>query len=534
MRNYLFFIILYLIAFGALHAQNTYHPEQHELLYLNNHWVGTNNAAGLSFSDFQVHGNTELGYSDTGGSLHRAQEGNRKSGLKFISERFDKISDKWLTWGSFEFQMNNEENRAWSNVFNTYNNSPYLFGDSVKGRYDLQFFDLHAKISRKLNNRWALGIGLDYYAGDMSRQRDARTRTYLVNYAAYPSVVFQLSDNQTLGFTGGFRFEKEKMPGITTVQISPKIDYYFFLGNENSYSLLDGYTGFDRQYVNLDYSLGLQHNIKNDKLNWFNSVEFTTKNQEVLGSERESPGTYTAMKFNFLSKLNYKLENKLLNITLNGLFNAGRADEFLQERKEVRDTVNGSVSWVWNTLYAYKGRYTTDSYTINLKANLRDILENGADYSWVAGIEGQFYGFKNQYYLPYSSFESQRIHVGANGGLRVFNKKEHRISINAKGGFGFGFNNKLDLNSIANTIPTIGSSTFEKATFKIANEIMKPDLAFYKQNVLDYGIDARYSFPFKLKNNSFVGLAKIFYNNQISSTLGSWSMLGVSVGLITF
>lgn len=528
--NILFFLTLSI----PLIAQSGYSSEQIELHKLTNNWLSTNNAAGLDFINFHQHGNSELGYSNEGGNLHRAQEGDGKNGIRFFSERFDKMNKNWMSWGSFEFRMNTEENRTWSNVFNTYNSSPYLFGDSIPGRYDQQTFDLHAKICRKISEKWSAGVSFDYFAGDMSRLRDARTRTYIANYAFAPGTVYKIDDSNLIGATVGFRFEKEKMPSIVTVQNDPEINYYFFLGNENANAVKDAYLGFDRQFINREYFTELQYNLINKQFNWMSTLGFTTRKQEVLGGERESPGEYTAQNLHFNSKANIYLNQKLLIVGLKTNYKLGYANEFLQELVTIRDTIKYDVSKNWNTLYVYQKRFSTTSYNADLNINLRNLLNNGTDYSWSAGIDAQFYGFSNIYQLPYSSFESQRLRIGANGGLRVFNKKEHRISINAKGGFGFGLNNKLDLNSIANTTPTIGSSTFEKATFKIANEIMKPDLAFYKQNVLDYGIDARYSFPFKLKNNSFVGQAKIFYNNQISSTLGSWSMLGVSVGLITF
>jgi len=355
----------------------------------------------------------------------------------------------------------------------------------------------------------------------------------LANYAAYPSVVYQLSTNQTIGLIAGVRFEKEKMPSITTVQASPKIDYYFFLGNENSYSLLDGYTGFDRQYVNLDYSANLQYLVKNEAINWFNEIGFSTKKQEVLGSERESPGLYTSLKFNALSKLNFKLDNKIFHVALGGFYNSGRADEYLQERVEVRDTTNGSVSWQWNTLYAYKGRYTTDSYRADFKVNIRNILNNGTDYSWSAGVDGQFYGFSNVYQLPYSAFENQRARFGVNGSLGVFNKNQHRVTLQAAGGYAFSVYDNLELNSIATTVPGIGSTTFEKATYKLANQILLPDMNFYKENVIDFRADARYSFPIKVKKNLLTGQVKAYVGVQQGSTLGSLTSAGVSVGIIT-
>lgn len=533
MQNKIIINIVLLLLVLKLSAQSLYNPEQHEMLYINNHWLGSKNAAGLSMSDFQVHGNSELGYNDANGGLHRAQEGDRNSGLKFNSERFDKINDKWLTWGRFEFQMNSEDNRAWSDVMNTYNNNPYLFGDSVKGSYDLQYFDLQAKISRKINNRWSIGLGLDYYAADMLRQRDARTRTFVANYGIIPSFVYRVNQNQMIGFTAGFRFEKEKMPSVTTVQTNPNIDYYFMLGNENAYSLLAGYLGFDRQFVSRTYSGSLQYQINNETVNWFSEFGIDSEAQETLGSERESPGMYGALKFNLLSKLNFKIDNKLAHFTLSGYYKSGIADEYLQERVEVRDTSTSAVSYKWNTLYAYKGRYATDSYKLDFNANIRDILNNGTDYSWSAGVDGQFYGFSNIYQLPYSAFENQRARFGLNGSLRVFNKNQHRVTLQAKAGYAFSINDNLVLNQIATTVPGIGSTNFEKATYKIATNILLPDLQFYKQNVLDFRADARYSFPIKVKKNVLTGQVKAYFGMQQSQNRGSWTSMGVSVGIIT-
>jgi len=525
--------ILLLLIVANISAQSTYHPEQHELLYLTNHWLSTKNAAGLSVSDFQAHGNSEISYNDAKGDLHRAQEGDRVSGLKFNSERFDKINEKWLTWGSLEFQMNSEDNRAWSDVMNTYNNNPYIFGDSVKGSYDLQYFDLHAKISHKINKRFAIGLGLDYYAADMSRQRDARTRTYVANYGASPSLIYQISQNQAFGLTAGFRFEKEKMPGVITVQANPNIDYYFMLGNENAYALLDGYIGFDRQFVSSVYSGSIQYLVKNKKINWLTEIGISSKLQQTLGSERESPGLYQSSAINLASRFNTKIDDKLLHIGLNGFFNSGSADEYLQERVEIRDTANGSVSFKWNTLYAYKGRYSTDSYQLDFQANIRKLLNHGSDYSWTAGVDGQFNGFSNIYQLPYSAYENQRLRVGLNGSLRVYNKNNHKVTIMANGGYSFSVNDIIQLNSIASTVPGMGSTNFEKATYKIAREVLIPDMLFYKSNITDVRTNARYSFPIKAKKIFFTGQLSAYIGVKQGGNSGTWTSAGISFGLIT-
>ena len=532
MRNFIVFVILYLFSFSLIYAQDVFYPEQHELVLLKNQWLNSNNASGLSITEIPVHGNTELGYHNSGGDYHRAQEGNRLNGLRFISERYDKMSKNWLVWGSFEFEMNRESDRCWSNVFNTYNTSPYNFGDSIKGNYDTQSFNLHAKFSRKIGTRWAIGTGIDYYAGDMSRLRDARTRSLIANYAALPSASFRLSSHHIVGLTTGIRFEKEIMPSITTVQTDPIINYYFFLGNENASAVIDGYKGFDRQFINLIYSVGLQHSYSSEHVDLFSNIEFVSKKQQIFGSEHESPGSYAEKKYSIKSVASIKSDNRLLNVSLKGVLNKGTADEFLQQSIEERDTTTGSVWKRWETLYVYKDRYTTDSYSADLSISLRDLLNKGKDYSWVAAVDAHYTGFSNKYYLTFSVFESQRLHVGASYGIRVFNQNGHRVNVNAKAGFGFGLNSNLQLNPIATAIPNNGSSMFEKATHKIATEILIPDLEYYNQHVYDYRIDAQYSFPLKMKNTKLSGFAKAFYSNQISASRGSWMCLGVSIGII--
>ncbi len=532
MRKYLIIIILFISPICFL-AQTGFTVEQIDLHKLTNNWLGTNNAAGLAFINFNQHGKTELAYGNDGGSLHRAQEGDKKYGIRFNSERFDRINKNWMSWGSFEFKMNTEENRKWSNVFNTYNSSPYLFGDSVPGRYDLQSFDLHTKICRKIQDKWSLGIEIDYFAGDMSRLRDPRTRTFVANYSISPAVVYKINDQNIVGLSSGFRFEKEKMPSVTTVQEDPEISYYFFLGNENANGIKDAYKGFDRQFVNREFFAEIQYNFLTKKLDWLSTIGVSSGKQEVLGSEREGPGEFMTKKLQLNSKANIRFDKKLLVIDIKSKYQNGSANEFLQELVTSRDTVTHDVSKNWITLYVYNNRYSTRSFNNSLNISLRNLLNNGTDYSWSVGVDGQFNGFSNIYQLPYSAIENQRARFGLNGSLRLLNKNQHRITLSGSGGYAFNMYDNLILNSLATTTPDNGSSTFEKATFKIGNEILIPDMRFYKETVYDFKVSAHYSFPIKVKKNMLTGILKAYFGSQQSLNLGSWQSAGISVGIIT-
>lgn len=529
-------IKLVILAFGQhVFSQDVTNQHQHELHMIKNAWLSSFNPAGLVFSDYIEYGISDLGYQRKSGDLHRAQEGSENGGMVFNSERYNKIAENWYTYGRFEFQMNREKNRNYSNNFNTFNDSPYIFGDTVKGTYDKQSFDLNAKITRQFGSRLAAGVGINYFAADVSRIRDPRTRTFLVNYGINPGLIFKINNQHKVGINGGIGFEKEKMPSITTIQTDPKIDYYFFLGNENAYSVLDGYNGFDRQYVTFSYQGSIQHSI--NKTNWMlhNALAFESRTQEILGSERQSPGSFESQKLSFDSKFYYIFDSKLLlNIQLNSYYKHGIADEFLQERIEERDTITGAVSRKWQTLFKYENRYITDSYQTLLNIDLRKLTNKGNDYQWLMGTRVAINGFNNQYFLPYSAFESQNIAIGLYGAMPLLNKNKHRLNLRLSTDYGWALINNVELNNLGNTVPGLGATNFEKATYNIAQKIVLQDANLLNQSTINIGVSANYSFPVKLKTSSFTGQIKFFYNYIEAQTLGNNNIFGASIGLVTF
>lgn len=536
MKRYYFTILLvgFCVLNLRLFSQEISTQEEHNMHLLKNDLLNSENASGLIFTDFKQYGISDLGYKYKKTDLNRAQSGDTESGLEFVSERYDRILTDWYTWGKFEFHMNREKNRNWSSVFNTYDDSPYIFGDSVKSSYDKQFFDLQAKIAKRFGSKVALGIGLNYYAGDMSRLRDPRTRSYLVNYSFVPGLMYAINDKNTIGFNIGVGFEKEKMPSITTVQTDPKIDYYFFLGNENAYSVLDGYKGFDRQYVTFHYNFGLQYNLKTVNAGWSNDFGLKIRKQEVLGSERESPGNYLSSTINASSQFYYQFKKHILNMHFKANYKNGFADEFLQERIEIRDTVTGSTSKEWITLYTYDNRYVNNVYDFSLNVDLRNLIKNGNDYSWMAGIKAYLDGFSNKYYLPYSAFESQRLSLGAYGSVRLFEKNTHSMNVSMGVDYIFNTFNNVELNSIASLPETTSLSSAQQATQRVASEIILKDAELFKQDVLSFSASINYAFPIMVKKTRLTGQLKLHGNYKSASTFGDESFIGASFGIITF
>ena len=394
-------ILILSIAISTLSsAQSLVFTEEHELTQLLNPWSMFQNAAGLGVSPVKTHGVTELGYDKNSGDYHRAQEGSDLSGLNFYSERYDKLGKNWLVWGSFDFQMNREMNRYFSDVFFPYNSSPYIFGSSVKGNYDKQMFDLHAKFSHIQKAKFTYGLGIDYTVADLSRLRDPRSRTYLADYAAVPAVTYQISPGITIGLDGFVRYQKEKMPSIVTVQDDPGLKYYSFFGMENADAVIGAYKGFQRDFESNFYGGDFQIAFSKNAINWITSIGAEYQDQQVFGSIQQSPGSYKSLNYKAMSVFNMTKNNLLVNATLKANYYQGAADELRQDLITVRDSATGIASQEWITLFRYKNRYLTNSYNINLDINIRNLLASGKDYSWEAGLNFKSYGFDNRYNMP--------------------------------------------------------------------------------------------------------------------------------------
>jgi len=526
-------LLLINVALGVWAMAQTYvHREEHILNELSQPWLRTRNAAALGLQKQLTHGVSELGYEQSGGDYHRAQAGNAVNGLHFYSERYDKLTKNLVVWGSFDFRMDREKERAWSDVFDCNQGTPYLFGSSVKGNYDKQMFELHAKLSTIEKGAWTFGMGIDYKVGDLSRLRDPRPRSYLADYSAVPSVVYALSKNQRIGIDGFVRYRKEKMPSTSTVQEDPDLKYYTFFGVENADGVVGGYKGFQRQFVSNIYGGDVQYAYTGRGLSWVSTVGCEWEKQEILGNIKQMPGGYNSTRLSGQSEVVFTHRNLMVNASLRGFYNSGSADEYRQELITTRDTTNGVSSQEWRTLYVYNNRYKTNTYQVDLDYNIRGLRDNGRDFAWMAGADARWWGFDNRYSMPSSEFSADRFSAGLYGSGRLLSKKRHRIVLTAKVAYDFAQDVHLSLSETARTVPTTASGTFQTGSYEVANSVIIPDYNLLRENAVSYRAEAVYSFPLSFKKSNLVGYVKTFYNQTVSENAGSWMNSGITIGII--
>ncbi|MGL5317853.1 MAG: DUF6850 family outer membrane beta-barrel protein [Bacteroidales bacterium] len=538
-RKYIPALVLITLCNQAIYAQGQKDKEKREPLTLEERdvevnkrtWGQTQNAAGIMMDPYMENGQTEFSGYLSGGDYHRSQEGDGKNGIVFKTDRFDRINDKVWVWGSFRFDMNRETNRAWSDVISTYNSSPFSFGSSIPASYDSQMFDFKAKVGYNLKSNLKLGLGIDYLVGDVSRLRDPRTRTYLADYGINPALVYVLNDQHSFGLTGAFRYRKDKMPSVMTVQENPDFKYYPMLGLENGEEprlndgaqsgngIERGFNGFRRQYVSSFFGGSLQYAYKTDELSWITSAGILYENQEVLGDVKRSPGEFFADNFDFSSQLQLTKGEFLHEISLSGAYKRGFANEFIQSLNEVRDPVSGIVSKEWITNFVYTKQYELNTTAFNIDYKLSSIDPKGG-YRWYVGAHSEFNSFKNQYNLPLSYLKTAHMQAQINGGYRVWKKNNHAVTFEACIGGLKSLKSDLLLNNTENDL---------------AKNIWIPDANYYKVNNFNWRAEANYSFPIRTSKVTLSGYLRIFSEQKISDSkfYGSWMTNGIALGIIT-
>ena len=260
-KRKLFYPLLSLLPLLSQAQEGTYRYDDATQL-----WRQTQNAAGLSLDSTANRGYAEFNFQHAEGDYRRVQEGDQSNQLQFITERYQAIGDYLVGYGRFQFDMDRTKHRSWCDVMRPYLSDPFFPGSSISGKYDTQQFDFSAALGTVSFSGFRFGARLDYQAGDLSRLRDPRSRSQLLQYRITPAITYT-ADRHTIGLNGHYDRRKEKIPNITTVQQDPNLVYYQMTGMEQASGITGGYTGFNREWVNHQLGAELNYNYRDQRLN---------------------------------------------------------------------------------------------------------------------------------------------------------------------------------------------------------------------------------------------------------------------------
>ena len=468
-------------------------------------WRLTDNAAGLGIDTTRNRGYAEIGYYHHSGDYTRVQEGTRSNQLRFETERYQKIGKYIYGYGRFDFDYGRVNNRTWCDVRRPYNSNPYFSGSAIMGKYDFQDFNFTAALGSAAIGKWHFGMRLDYNVGDLSRLRDPRPRSQLLEYKIIPAVTYTFGKN-TFGLSGNYHRRKEKIDGVRTIQSDATIMYYNMTGLEHAVGTVSGYSGYQREWVDHRFGAELTYSYKSDRYNMIAAATIERGSENILGQYEKEEGKYVDYNYGFSIRNRIMAENLLHEIDFSLGYEQSYADEYTQKFKaenndevktktysyehrlpdgtiEIRDSTITQTypvsSQYYETMLVMKKRFQVKIFNTDFHYRLN--FTDGERVNRYVGARFTSCDTKNKYILPESSLHYDGYNVLLEGGTSLL---KQRLWID--GGFTMHFNGTAAL-------------ALNDPTTDYAVGVLIPDMKYYRSNYVKGSLSVTYQFPITFK-----------------------------------
>ena len=505
-KRKLFYPLLSLLPLLSQAQEGTYRYDDATQL-----WRQTQNAAGLSLDSTANRGYAEFNFQHAEGDYRRVQEGDQSNQLQFITERYQAIGDYLVGYGRFQFDMDRTKHRSWCDVMRPYLSDPFFPGSSISGKYDTQQFDFSAALGTVSFSGFRFGARLDYQAGDLSRLRDPRSRSQLLQYRITPAITYT-ADRHTIGLNGHYDRRKEKIPNITTVQQDPNLVYYQMTGMEQASGITGGYSGFNREWVNHQLGAELNYNYRDQRLNSLTTASIARGVENIWGTYKYEPGRYTTYLYGVSSHNRINDGCVLHELDLDMNFTQGYADEYRQQLLQERDPEKGYTTYRYETLLEYKKRYQL--HHTNAQMHYRANFVDQQQVKSYLGVTFHLTDANIRHLLPKSEMHYDFYDFTGELGHSLFSD---RLWIDAEGGYHLSRNAELLLAEATN----------------YSQQVLVPDMRYYGADYWHASLALTCQLPLKVKGNIAMTYVKVHANYLRTVTAEKLDRLnlGVSLGL---
>lgn len=485
-------------------------------------WHNTNNAAGLSLDDSSNRGFASIGFNHRGGDYHRVQEGGAMNNMQFFTERYQRLGRYLYSYGKVDFNLGRTKDRAFADQYRPYNSNPYQSGSDIAGSYDHQDFDMVASVGTTDFSGWRFGLQLNYQLGDLSRLRDPRSRSQLLDYRLTPSVSYTMGGH-TLGLSGYYDRRKEKMGPLVTVQSDATLTYYLFSGMEYATGTIGGYSSFNREWVNHQVGAAMDYGYRSDSFHTLNSFGISRGEEYAYGTYKYEPGRYFTYLYNVQSQNRLLTGSVLHQVDVRMDWQQGYADEYRQQLIIKNDPQIGTTSYTYEKQLEFRKRYQVRTFdcAFRYRANFLNDAPSRLLQQVTASLKG-YTGFSidthkasNRHLLPLSSSDFSRINFQLENGISLF--KQH---LTADLTLGYSVSTRADLQ-------------LADDSSVLAQRVLLKDLPYYDANLFHGRLQVMYQFPLTIKKSRAMWFVKAFGDFTSANSAGHPNLynVGFSVGL---
>ena len=486
-------------------------------------WHNTSNAAGLSLDDSPNRGFASIGFNHRGGDYHRVQEGGAMNNMQFFTERYQRLGRYLYSYGKVDFNLGRTKDRAFADQYRPYNSNPYQSGSDIAGSYDHQDFDMVASVGTTDFSGWRFGLQLNYQLGDLSRLRDPRSRSQLLDYRLTPSVSYTMGGH-TLGLSGYYDRRKEKMGSLVTVQSDATLTYYLFSGMEYATGTIGGYSSFNREWVNHQVGAAMDYGYRSDSFHTLNSFGISRGEEYAYGTYKYEPGRYFTYLYNVQSQNRLLTGSVLHQVDVRMDWQQGYADEYRQQLIIKNDPQIGTTSYTYEKQLEFRKRYQVRTFDCAFRyranflndASSRLLQQSTASLKAYTGFSIDTHKASNRHLLPLSSFDFSRINFQLENGISLF--KQH---LTADMTLGYSVSTRADLQ-------------LADDSSVLAQRVLLKDLPYYDANLLHGRLQVMYQFPLTIKRSRAMWFVKAFGDFTSANSAGHPNLYNVGFSVVCF
>lgn len=438
------------------------------------------------------------------GDFKTVDDFSEEYGMVIETESVQKMTDKnWMFYGKFSFKNSVHNETSFNMSFSKSEvGSPFRVVIERMGDFRSKSYGLVGGLSKKLNEKWALGGQLDY-AGDLHfRTRDTRNEQYNLTIDASASVSYNFNPHRSLSLGVAYYYKKTTNEYSNAFKTSgTEYDLYTLngLGDFNAAELSDNIIITDKNpkflvsyFSGKKNALNLVFSFYPGKEEWKNKITtLTSLSDEKYYKYEYLKNTFTGSYR--VANSNFELYNKL------------RANFILGDGYEYRANA-------YQHTYLYEGLTANYSTTLNRKAK-------NIAYKNILGIAIETIRKKDMSYAHEMNYTNLNARLQTGYFLPLNSKNKLAIDIRAS--------YKLNLDYLHET----AAAASKPYTINLAYN----EMAFYTADYVRAGIDAswyarigklraeykiQYSYtkPIDIKiDNAYSLLSTDTYKNTISA-----------------
>lgn len=383
----------------------------------------SNNPTAIYWNANDSLGQFSLAYHKENGNYKPTMIGASKNSFILSTDSYKKVA-KTMLWGAFEYNKSIEQDMCYTNVYDSYRNTPYLYADTIGGdAYDREQFSFNTKLSTPLNDRLFLGTQVEYMVGLGAQSRDPRAENKIMNLNSKLGLFYLFGENIKLGVNGVYAYFNEDIDiNVVEQNTTHTIFNLTGLGTYSNHESSTFYRLYKRHTVGGDVQLSTGNNIV--------EVGYRSFDEIVLDGRKESGATWSTIKDDSrLRGCNYALNDIYTlhkgsgthQLKLSANMQKIVGTEILQELQKVNEDYDIYQWTTFNEEDKYTNTTQSASFSYEYAKYSTPFLRN---YS--IEMEANIEDHEERYYFPNQKISYTNIDYSLSVS-KLFSWQKHRI-----------------------------------------------------------------------------------------------------------